>query len=372
MANSFLNYYINAAVEASRNEFYDNHDVHRFGPSDLSSQGNLGLAKRTLEFLLRNLGLVSEKRAKELTQKAIANVAPNLKDFEWLYQHLEDDESREILVKVQLYKALGERRVKLPLNNKAYRAMIESAEKLAIGAETKDLGFMGWKAYKMRLHSLGYPLELFLSPLGVVHSVLLQQYSCKANDSEIKVNDGNVVIDAGGCYGETALEFALKAGEAGKIYSFEFLPGNLSIFYENLKLNPDLARRIKLIEKPLWDNSGDILYIEENGPGTRVGRDTSDSEAKKIQTVSIDDLVNSEKLSRLDFIKMDIEGAELNALIGAENSIRRFKPKLAISIYHKPEDFWTIPQYIAGLGLGYRFALRHFTIHSEETVLFAF
>ena len=67
---------------------------------------------------------------------------------------------------VQLYKALGERRVKLPLNNKDYWAKIETAEKLASGAESMELGFMGWKAYKMRLNSIGYPLQLFLPPLG--------------------------------------------------------------------------------------------------------------------------------------------------------------------------------------------------------------
>ena len=68
---------------------------------------------------------------------------------------------------------------------------------------------------------------------------------------------------------------------------------------------------------------------------------------------------------------MDIEGAELPALKGAEMSIRRFKPKLAISVYHKQEDIWKIQHWIEGLDLGYRFYLRHFTIHAEETVLFA-
>jgi hypothetical protein len=68
---------------------------------------------------------------------------------------------------------------------------------------------------------------------------------------------------------------------------------------------------------------------------------------------------------------MDIEGAELEALKGSEGVLRQFKPKLAITVYHDFKDFWTIPQYLDSLGLGYRFYLRHFTIHAEETVLFA-
>jgi hypothetical protein len=51
--------------------------------------------------------------------------------------------------------------------------------------------------------------------------------------------------------------------------------------------------------------------------------------------------------------------------------LRRFRPKLAVCVYHNLEDFWAIPRYLDGLGLGYRFYLRHFTIHPEETVLFA-
>jgi hypothetical protein len=98
---------------------------------------------------------------------------------------------------------------------------------------------------------------------------------------------------------------------------------------------------------------------------------TKDRAAVKVRTLSIDDLVEREKLDHLDFIKMDIEGSELAALMGAEQSIRRFRPKLAICVYHRLRDFWEIPQWIDGLGLGYRFHLRHFTIHLEETVLFA-
>jgi hypothetical protein len=50
---------------------------------------------------------------------------------------------------------------------------------------------------------------------------------------------------------------------------------------------------------------------------------------------------------------------------------RQFKPKLAITVCHYFKDFWEIPRFLDGLGLGYRFYLRHFTIHAEETVLFA-
>ena len=86
---------------------------------------------------------------------------------------------------------------------------------------------------------------------------------------------------------------------------------------------------------------------------------------------TIDAAVAKAAAPRVDFIKMDIEGSELAALRGAEETIRRWRPKLAISLYHRYEDFITIPAWIDALGLGYRFFLDHYSIHAEETVLYA-
>ena len=198
-----------------------------------------------------------------------------------------------------------------------------------------------------------------------------EQYRCVTPDGVIECAAGDMVIDAGGCYGDTALYFAHKSGMRGKVASFEFLPINLSVFRRNLQLNPGLASRINVYENPVYSQGEQDLFVLSNGPGTRVVRDTADPSAFKVQTLKIDDLVASGDFPRIDFIKMDIEGAELEALKGSENVLREFKPKLAITVYHDFKDFWTIPQFLDGLGLGYRFYLRHFTIHAGETVLFA-
>jgi hypothetical protein len=69
---------------------------------------------------------------------------------------------------------------------------------------------------------------------------------------------------------------------------------------------------------------------------------------------------------------MDIEGAELNALKGAERIIREQKPKLAICIYHKPEDVWKIPSLLLDFVPDYKFYIRHYFYSSFwNTVLFA-
>jgi hypothetical protein len=74
---------------------------------------------------------------------------------------------------------------------------------------------------------------------------------------------------------------------------------------------------------------------------------------------------------QVTFIKMDIEGAELNALIGSRNTIVKNKPILAISIYHKKKDIFEIINYILSLNLNYKFYLRHYSLGKSETILYA-
>jgi hypothetical protein len=85
---------------------------------------------------------------------------------------------------------------------------------------------------------------------------------------------------------------------------------------------------------------------------------------------SIDSLVNAGQIEKIDFIKLDVEGAEMDKLRGAQQSIERFKPKLAISLYHKPDDLFEIILHIKENFSFYNCFVDHYTIHSEETVLY--
>jgi FkbM family methyltransferase len=176
-------------------------------------------------------------------------------------------------------------------------------------------------------------------------------------------------LDLGGCFGDTALYFADLVGENGKVYSFEFIPSNINVFNKNLQLNHTLSNRIELIERPVHEISGQKVFFVDNGPGSFVTNIQPNCFDGLIETLSIDDFVLSRDLHKIDFIKMDIEGAESKALKGALKTIERFKPKLAIAIYHSDDDFYEIPKFIKSLG--YNICISHFTIHQEETICFA-
>lgn len=87
-----------------------------------------------------------------------------------------------------------------------------------------------------------------------------------------------------------------------------------------------------------------------------------------IQVGTVDKELEGEPVT---FIKMDVEGAEREALIGAERTIRKYAPKLAISVYHRPEDIWELPEIILRYNPDYQLFLRHYSLNSCETVLYA-
>ena len=87
-----------------------------------------------------------------------------------------------------------------------------------------------------------------------------------------------------------------------------------------------------------------------------------------IHTASIDDVLDG---GRATFIKLDVEGAEYEALVGAKQTIQKYHPRMAISIYHKPEDIFTLPALVLSYSADYRFYLRHYQLSRYETILYA-
>lgn len=352
---------LNAVAKHIHNDWPDNWDYRRFGLEPAPGKGLRIL--RSLRDTLVWAGIYQNR--------ALTDVLRHASQLQWLHDHLHDPESRELLVQILAFRVLGNRKVRLPLNTPEYWQALTRIEQRAGTGKTLESGFKDWV---LPLHDIsveGYPIRVYARATGVHTQMLLQQYRCVLPDHAIEVGTGDVVIDAGGCFGDTALYFAHKAGEGGHVSSFEFMPDNLRVFQRNLELNPALAPRIEVVPNPLWSSSGQKLYVEGAGPGAHIVSMPKNPGAQQVETLTITDHVRRSGLGHVDFIKMDIEGAELEALKGAEEAIRRFRPKLAISVYHRLPDFWEIAQWIDGLGLGYRFHLRHFTIHAEETVLFA-
>ena len=199
-----------------------------------------------------------------------------------------------------------------------------------------------------------------------------QAVSLRARPVRIGPEEDDYVIDGGACFGDTALSFAARVGARGRVFAFDVVRAHLDVIRHNLGQNPNLTPRVRLFECGLSEASNAVPEgaVGTNGdyaPGFSIDRDAPSSVALQ----SIDDLVERDLIPRVNFIKMDIEGSELSALHGARATLRAHRPRLAISLYHRPSDLVTIPRFLNDLGLGYRLYLDHHTIQSEETVLYA-
>jgi len=303
-------------------------------------------------------------------KKARALLSPELTRWSRLYDALSDDQSRNLLVDLLVYRMLGYRRIRLPLDTPAYWKSLEDIENAMDKDDVVATGFLDWRLHRINTSRWGWPIDLYSSPVGVLTQFVNEQYFCRDQNNPVTPASGDVVIDCGVCYGDTVLQFAAACAPNGRVFGFEFAPSNLVIAEQNLALNPSLAERIELIRHPVWSESGTPLYVSGAGPATRVSSERR-SDGMRCETLSIDDFVNKRNLDRVDFIKMDVEGAELHALRGAAETIKTFKPNLAICVYHNLMDFIEIPEYISSLVEEYELKLRHYTVYLGETVLFA-
>jgi FkbM family methyltransferase len=357
--DTFSILFFNEILRSLGNNYRDNFDEDRFGKVRK-------FIREIQQWLIDKLHLESLVRLDVKHIAALCSIDP-------LYYLLNDVNSKELLVKILAYRALGYKKVKLPLNTPAFWQSLKLAKSLV--SDVNDyiqLDFKSWRLHKTKLERIGFPIELYAHPLGTLAEFILKQYEyTKINGEKIKAEKGDIVIDAGGCYGDTALYFAHEVGKDGQVFSFEFMPDNLEIFEKNMLLNKNLADKINLIEKPLWSESNKSAYYVKYGPGTCITFAPTKRATGKVATITLDDFIDNMKIPKVNFIKMDIEGAEKCSLEGATETIKKFKPKLAIALYHKLSDFLQIPNFLDSLNLGYKFYLGHYTIHAEETVLFA-
>ena len=166
--------------------------------------------------------------------------------------------------------------------------------------------------------------------------------------------EGEVVIDGGVFDGGTATIFAQMGCE---VHGFEID-----------KLSYEFACKVAAENNFIVENLGLGSYKHEMRctPSGHGDNRLSDDGTETIQVTTLDAYVREKNLRRVDFIKLDVEGAELDVLRGAVTTIARFKPILALSAYHKWDDFWTLMNFVKSIRSDYEFAMRQFVMSRED------
>lgn len=247
---------------------------------------------------------------------------------------------------------LGTALVTIPRDQKhnRNRTSIEGKMKLLRANESNSLGL--WQT----------PAGEFWSPQVAATKESLADELAERDDeiyggSAYGVKPGDVVLDCGASIGVFVRE-ALDRG-ASRVIAVEPFRQNIECLERNFKNEVEQGKVI-IYRKGLWHEEAELPIHAGDSPaaGTFVLTSQWNREVEVLPLTTIDRMLEELGIDRVDFIKMDIEGAEQNALRGAARVIGRDRPRLAISAYHLPADPVEIPAIVKQIHPGYRLKCR--------------
>jgi FkbM family methyltransferase len=209
-------------------------------------------------------------------------------------------------------------------------------------------------------------LKLWRTPRGnywmpggdkdVLMSVLAEQDHHVYGQGERGVHPGDVVLDCGAHVG-VFTRVALKAG-AKLVVAIEPAPQSLECLRRNL-VDEIAAGKVIVYPKGVWDKNGTLTFHVDPANSANDSLVFGDQEKQdgdiQVPVSTIDSLVAELKLPRVDFIKMDIEGSERHAVSGAPQTLRTFRPRMALSAYHLPDDPVAVPRSVTSIVPDYKF-----------------
>jgi len=184
-------------------------------------------------------------------------------------------------------------------------------------------------------------------------------------ESLYRIEDREVFVDCGAYTGDTAEQVIRRNPAFSRIVAIEADPENFDCLTKWIgTLDTPVASRISALNVAVGAKRGKLRFQAGGGEGAKLAADGN----VVVECIPIDELAPA---AGSTFIKMDIEGAELDALAGARRSIQKNRPILSICVYHKQDDLWRIPLFIDTLVEDYRFFLRAHDVDGWQLVCYA-
>lgn len=184
----------------------------------------------------------------------------------------------------------------------------------------------------------GPPICYTTTHQGLTITTKFPLYSCAHEFAVYQkfytLKPGDVIIDAGSNTGYISMLFSKIVGPQGCIYAFEPDAINIGYIHENIALNPE-ATNIVISDLLLWNKNTSIDFYESGTVGSSALWLPLQDKVVKKQTITIDDWVKANNIEKIDFIKMNIEGAEIEAVEGCVETIKHMRPNFAIYSNHK-------------------------------------
>jgi len=201
-----------------------------------------------------------------------------------------------------------------------------------------------------------------------VKAAMKSKYNAMYFDSDIITpQNGECFLDCGAFWGENSIayqKFLKKHGcENPKVIAIEPDAKNFEHMVKNLRKK--MKNEIHTFHCGVWSKEANLSFQSNINTSCKISKDGG----IQIHVKTIDSIVEQTGLE-VTYLKMDVEGSEMEALKGAEQTITRFRPKLALSIYHSDEHMLEIIEYIHEKYPAYKLYVRHYTGFFAETVLY--
>ena len=271
---------------------------------------------------------------------------------EGILESFQDAASRQQYEQEVIYLALRDSGIAKaekysPCSNRQWQSATLLAKILQNGFNFQRLN--GWRIPELEVPTGSPDLEFYFQ----VTTFIFEQYRY---GNDVCVRDGDVVLDCGACAGDTAV-WALSYG-ASSVHCFEPDALNLAALKNNADRYGD--GKIKIVLSAVGKETGLAQFIHDNScVASKVAHiaETAVSGATTVPMTNIDDYVKEQGVSP-SFIKIDVEGNEMDVLAGARETLVKYRPQLAVCLYHKPSDMWTIPELIREIVPEYRYWCR--------------
>jgi FkbM family methyltransferase len=190
---------------------------------------------------------------------------------------------------------------------------------------------------------------------------LVTEHDLYAPEGLFEFADNEVYVDGGSYDGDTIRSFVERVhGRFDAVYAFEPDPVTFAKLRDNFRDEP----RVHPVHAGLYSHGGSLRFRDDASRGAIFAADGE----IEMPVTTIDEVLGDR---RLTYVKMNIEGAEMDALRGGRNAISKCRPRLALSVYHRASDLWRIPQLVLELNPDYELYLRQHDGGIIETVLYA-
>ena len=176
--------------------------------------------------------------------------------------------------------------------------------------------------------------KLLMRPFVLSEIIMVSGFQEPYVKKILDVKKGDVFVDVGAHIGTYTIPIAKKVGEMGKVISFEPHPKSIDLLERNIALNQ--INNVVLKKLPVSDSKKKVLFrLSKDPPTSGIETDGKNEYVLEMEAIDLDTVLSEQNLTKIDWLKIDVEGKELDVLKGSKNILKKFSPKIIIEMFNK-------------------------------------